>query len=716
MGKLYFVFGIHSHQPVGNFDFVFDDAYHKAYKPFLDLVSRYPEFKLNIHYSGILWDWIYAHYSEHIRQMAQLVRRGQVELLSGGFYEPIISVIPRYDAVGQIQMLSRWLNQKFGVTPRGMWLAERVWEPGLPSLMREADIHYSVIDDTHFKYAGLQQNQLYSYYVTEDNGQLVYLFPISQRLRYTIPFQEPEVTLEYFREVLADGQDHLLVFADDGEKFGVWPGTYPHVYENRWLERFIETILANQDWIELLHFSEVLEKIPPAGRIYLPTASYAEMMHWALPVTAYHQYERFEQLLKQHQLFDEFNVFVRGGFWRNFLSKYPESNNMHKKSLYLSRKARALLQQYPENETIKEAQQHIWAGQCNCPYWHGVFGGLYLGHIRHAMYTHFLEAEKLLRQVENTTNNARVEVMDFDADGQDEVLLETPALNVYIAPSRGGHVFEMDVLSRNFNIINTMTRREEGYHRKLLEMSMQQPSPSSSEEGVASIHDLVMAKEPGLEKYLIYDRYQRKSLIEHWLLPSETLVNFQQGKHQELGDFVEKPYTLNHTEVQGRKASVQLVRNGRLSWQDQYLPVVLHKTIQVDGENQYMRTEYNVDVGGNDNLWVWFGVEFNFSLFAGDVPDRYYFSKEAELPEKKLRSSGELQQVQHFGLMDEYNGFSIELIPSQKMNVWYLPVETVSLSEAGFERVYQNSCVILLFPVKLGNKFTVKIDTSVQLK
>ncbi len=715
MGKLYFVFGIHSHQPVGNFDFVFDDAYHKAYQPFLDIISRYPEFKLNIHYSGILWDWIYSHYSEHIRQMAQLVRRGQVELLSGGFYEPIISVIPRHDAVGQIRMLTHWLREKFGVTPQGMWLAERVWEPGLPSVMREADIRYSVIDDTHFKYAGLQQHQLYSYYATEDAGKLVYLFPISQRLRYTIPFQEPEVTLDYFREVLADGEDHLLVFADDGEKFGVWPGTYPHVYENRWLERFIEAILANQDWIELLHFSEVLEKIPPAGRIYLPTASYAEMMHWALPVTAYHQYERFEQLLKQHQLYDEFNVFVRGGFWRNFLSKYPESNNMHKKSLYLSEKARALLQQQPDNPLVKEAQDHIWAGQCNCPYWHGVFGGLYLGHIRHAMYTHFLEAEKLLRQAEGTAKEAAVQVMDFDADGQAEVLLETPSLNVYVAPVRGAHVFELDVLPRNFNIVNTMTRREEGYHRKLLEMAAHQQQEAGG-EGVASIHDLVMAKEPGLEKYLIYDHYQRKSLIDHWFSPQETLANFQQGKYQELGNFVEQPYQVENTAVQKAVASMVLSRKGNVQWQNQLVPVVLNKTIQVDGVNHLMSAEYNIEVGGTGDEPLWFGVEFNFSLFAGDVPDRYYFSREAELPEKKLRTQGELKSVQHFGLMDEYNGFAIELTTDRKANVWYLPVETVSLSEAGFERVYQNSCVILLFPVKLGNKFTVKIDTSVQLK
>ena len=715
MGKLYFIFGIHSHQPVGNFDFVFDDAYHKAYQPFLDVVSRYPEFKLNIHYSGILWDWIDQHYSVHIRQMNQLVRRGQVELLSGGFYEPIISVIPRYDAVGQIRMLSRWLTEKYRYTPRGMWLAERVWEPNLPSVMAEAGITYSVIDDTHFKYAGLQQDELYDYYATEDAGKLVYLFPISQRLRYTIPFQEPEVTLNYFREVLSDGKDHLLVFADDGEKFGVWPGTYPHVYENRWLERFIEAILANRDWIELLHFSEALEKLPPGGRVYLPTASYAEMMHWALPVKAYHQYERFEHILKDHQLFDEFNVFVRGGFWRNFLSKYPESNNMHKKSLYLSEWAQDILTRDPENALAQQAQDHIWAGQCNCPYWHGVFGGLYLGHIRHAMYTNFLEAEKLLRQADPARNKAQVVTLDFDADGHDEVLLESPNLNAYVAPHRGGHIFEIDFLPRNFNIVNTMTRREEGYHKKLREMAAhQQAQEAGAGEGVASIHDLVMVKEQGLEKYLIYDSYQRKVGIDHWFPADIQLTEFQSGHYREIGDFVEQPYAVVDSRIYQGSPRVQMHREGHLRLQEQPLPVNLTKMYSIQKTNSILVTEYNIEVQGTGED-VLFGVEFNFSLFAGDVPDRYYFSQDAELPERKLRAVGELPPVSHFGLMDEYNGFSIELIPNRPARVWYLPVETVSLSEAGFERVYQNSCVILLFPVRIGHKFDVKIETKVQI-
>ena len=157
-------------------------------------------------------------------------------------------------------------------------------------------------------------------------------------LRYTIPFQPPEKTIEYLRSIAEDGEERLVVFADDGEKFGIWPGTYEHCYENGWLESFFQELEANADWINLIHMTETLEQTPPLGRIYLPTASYREMMEWAMPARAIHEYDKFENILKEQNLHEAYKVFVRGGFWRNFMVKYPESNNMHKKMIHVSQR------------------------------------------------------------------------------------------------------------------------------------------------------------------------------------------------------------------------------------------------------------------------------------------------------------------------------------------------------------------------------------------
>jgi len=393
MKKVNFLFGIHNHQPVGNFDFVFKDAYQKSYLPFIKVLERYPHMKIALHFSGILLDWIKVHQPELIELVRKMVHRGQIEMMTGGHYEPILSIIPKEDRIGQITKLSSEVKRLFDYEPKGLWLAERVWEPTLPSSLQKAGVKYTITDDTHFKYAGLTEDQLTGYYITEDLGNLTALYPISKKLRYTIPFEDPQVTIDYLRKMASEAGDSIIVFADDGEKFGVWPNTYDHVFNDKWLERFFQAVEDNRDWINVLHFSEALEQIKPLGKIYLPTASYSEMMHWSLFPGTFQAYEDFEHYLKELDFYEDIHVFVRGGFWRNFLSKYSEVNNMHKKMLRVSRKLWSL-----EKEDIaraNEAFDALWSGQCNCPYWHGVFGGLYLSHLRDAIYSNLIRAEIL---------------------------------------------------------------------------------------------------------------------------------------------------------------------------------------------------------------------------------------------------------------------------------------------------------------------------------
>ncbi len=714
MRKINFIFGIHNHQPVGNFDFVFEDAFQRSYQPLLDVISDFPLFKVNFHYSGILQQWIAQHHPEHLDQIRQCVESGQAEILSGGFYEPILPVIPEHDAVGQIQMLSEWNQAHYHQKSRGMWLAERVWEPVLPTLMANSGMEFTVIDDAHFKYAGLEGNQLYGHFITEDQGNMVRLFPISQKLRYTIPFEEPQVTLDFLKTLATDEGDRLIVFADDGEKFGIWPNTYSLVYEQEWLRKFFSLVLENSDWINLMHFSEAVDQLAPVGRVYLPTASYAEMMHWALPTSAYKKYEKFENYLKKEGKLDEFGVFVRGGFWRNFLTKYPEVNQMHKRMLYLSGQAEKLAKEKGES-TLAPVFDFIWSAQCNCPYWHGVFGGLYLGHIRHAVYQNLIRAEKQLRNLRDKTETTRIVITDYDMDGMDEIILETEKLNLHLSPVRGGSLIELDYFPANFNILNTMTRREEGYHHQLRELAAQPAAETAVEQdkAVASIHDSVKAKETGLEKFLIYDSYERKSFIDHFFPAGLTLEKFADASYRECGDFVNAPYRLASRKNQGAVLEANLEREGKVKIEQGTVPFSVAKIIRVSHRQPVIELIYTLKTDELTRAEILFGVEMNFALLAGDAPDRYYFCRNRKIWPNRLVSRGEIPEETHFGLADEYSGFRIEMESSRPAKIWYLPVETVSLSEGGFERVYQSSSVIWLFPIELNKPTEVKIQKKI---
>jgi alpha-amylase/alpha-mannosidase (GH57 family) len=180
MSRFKLAFGIHNHQPVGNFTAVFEEAHQKSYLPFLKLMSEHPSFRFSLHQSGILWDWQKATHSEYFELVGSMVDSGQMELMTGGFYEPILTSIPERDALGQIARLTEYLHSHFGIRPEGLWLTERIWEPHLPKLLATAGVQYLPVDDTHFIYAGFEQAQLTGPFVTENEGKTVILLPIQK--------------------------------------------------------------------------------------------------------------------------------------------------------------------------------------------------------------------------------------------------------------------------------------------------------------------------------------------------------------------------------------------------------------------------------------------------------------------------------------------------------------------------------------------------------
>ena len=146
-----FVLALHNHQPVGNFDNVFQRAYDDSYRPFLEVLSRYPWLKVSLHVSGSLMEWMAAHQPEYIDRLAELVEHGQIEILGGAWFEPILPMIPSWDRIGQIRGYTRWLQNRLGATIRGLWVPERVWEQSCAHDLVDAGIEYTVLDDFHFQ-------------------------------------------------------------------------------------------------------------------------------------------------------------------------------------------------------------------------------------------------------------------------------------------------------------------------------------------------------------------------------------------------------------------------------------------------------------------------------------------------------------------------------------------------------------------------------------
>jgi len=705
MEKVAFLFCVHNHQPVGNFPHILENAYEKAYLPFIEVLKKYPFMKLSIHYSGILWDFFKEHHPEFLKTLRKLVERGQLEMLTGGYYEPILPVIPDEDKVGQIERLTQTIQKEMGVTPKGMWLAERVWEPHLPKYLVEAGVEYTVIDDYHFKKAGLREEDLYGYYLTEEEGKVLKVFPGNETLRYIIPFHPPEETLEYLSKL--KGSSQAAIFADDGEKFGIWPYTYHSVYEEGWLERFFQLIGDHLDWIEPISLGTYASREKSLGRIYLSCSSYMEMDEWSLPTEAMVEYGKVVERLKESPEGKLIRRFIKGGFWRNFFAKYPESNDLHKRMLHLREKVgKGRKKSVPKS---KDVLTYLYRTQCNDAYWHGVFGGLYLPHLRHALYENLIRAETLYDQkIHPKKNWIDLEKLDFNGDGDEEIILKNPE-SVLLFCSRGGSLLEMDYRPKAFNILSTLTRRKEGYHQKLFESRGE-----ASGEKLKTIHEIFDSKERNLNQYLHFDDYRRASFLDHFIPEPIDFESFRRCRYQEEGDFIEGLYEMD-IRRKGRNRGVLFSRSGNLQKDGKRYPIKVEKRYDPSPNQSVLKAAYRITYGGDERKRTNFGIEFNINLLAGDAFDRYYDIPGHPLEDRKLASIGECVDISEVHLIDEWNEIEVFLKVDKKCNFWRVPIETVSLSESGFEKIFQGSCLLFYWPLELetGDGFEVTIELGI---
>ncbi len=625
-----FAFYIHNHQPAGNFDEVYEHAYEHSYLPLLKVFMEHKDIKFGIHNSGTLLEWISKHHPEFLDMLKETAKTGQSEILSSAYAEPILSMIPKRDAIEQIKYYNDRLRKLFDCEVKGLWLTERIWEPHLISTLVEAGIEYTLLDDTHFLYAGLKDKDLFSYYITEDEGKVLKVFPISMKLRYLIPFHSPTETISFLKDEENKKDNSLKTLGDDGEKFGVWPGTYDWVHKKGWLDEFLNCI-ERETWIETVFLNRITKE-KPVGRIYLPTSSYEEMGGWVLPPQRAREYDDLKRTIDK-----KYYHLIHGGYFKNFLRKYPEANLMQKRMLYVS-------QNIDSNLNAKLA---LWKGQCSCAYWHGIFGGLYLPHLREAIYKNLIEAD-------NFNIKHELKSFDFDSDTEDEIVYSNKELFMVLKPTSASFI-EIDDRKRKINLLNYLGRRKEKYHHEL--------SQNNNDNTVKSIHEISRSKEKNLKDHLIYDRYDRSFGLDRAIESMPTEEDFRQGKN--IGRILnyEKYHIVDREKFTARFSGE------------------LEKTIKVIGEdNRIISIAYK----GNIPL---IGIEFSLGIFQNNLQIN---------GERSLRQTQSLERIDEFTI-DADNFSSIRFAATGKFNLLTYPIETVSSSEAGFEKNFQGFSLLLIF-------------------
>jgi len=642
--------GVHAHQPVGNFPEVVDHAHHRCYKPFLDTLHRYPDFKFAVHFSGWLIQYLFDRFPQDMRLLREMVERGQAEVFGGGDMEPVLAAIPARDRVGQLQALSARLERLVGARPRGAWLTERVWESTVVPALVASGIGYVTVDDYHFLCTGKTAEELGGHFTTEEDGQTLELFPIAEALRYRLPFAPAADALAFIERMATPGVDAAAIYFDDIEKFGIWPQTYEWVYEKGWLVHFIEGVLASPG-IGTCHFGEYRAATPTRGVVYLPTTSYIEMNEWSLPAERAHAYANLVKEEKERGRYERDRAFVRGGIWRNFLSRYSEANWMHKRSLDLSDR----IDRLPVTARSERMYELLYRAQANDAYWHGLFGGLYLPHLRRAVYNAIVELEAELDRV---APRASLQRCDADYDGSQELFLHNSILQAVVRCDSDAAVIELDAYYFRHNFADTLRRREEHYYRKM-HVGEQQHFEG---EGIASAHDRVGFRHHIVPDDLVPDARPRSLFLDDWSV----------GEAQHRPQYV----LTDEASAQFEASNAAGVVTKRVSIADNRLTV--HYRLPPTNPGRF-ETELNLAMPSCDGF-------LGRYVFEGQVPGG--FGQELTLP-----------SITTISLEDGVLGGTVEILCSPPAALSARPHHTVSQSEDGFEKVMQAVTLRLSWPV-----------------
>jgi alpha-amylase len=613
----------HNHQPVGQLPWAFEDAWRDSYQPFLDVLEEHPTVEVALHFTGPLLDWLSEHKPQTLEQSRALVARGQVEVLGGGFYEPILAVWPHDDQVAQLEKLNARVEETFGQTPRGMWLAERVWEPQLGAPIKEAKLDYTFVDSTIFQNAGIEEaesfavfkaaasNIEYSRGGNEDRNLCV--FPINQPLRHIIPWHPGEESIRYLKSVHERAGDQaIVVFADDGEKFGGWPGTFDYVYTRGWLDTFFTLIEENAAWLQTIAPGRYLSTHSPQREVQLPAGSYSEMQDWS------------------------------GGNWRHFLARYGESRDIYDEVL----RVRDIVQKSPNDQAF----DNILQAQSNDPLWHGVFGGLYLRHLRQALYARTIEAQVL------TEGNRPFVRVKHEENG--DIVLENEQLKIGVRRV-GGHIFNWTSKASRHNVLSTLRRYREAYHN------------GNTPE----------------------DWHPRGALLDHFFGDGTTPDQLAQTRFPEQGDFVSEDWTVKIQSNQ-KAASIVLRRDGGVWVGGKQQPVSIEKTLTLRAGSSEFEIEYSICNNSDVALELWWGLEWNVALSGTDLPTRHYHAANHK-KQLSFDEIAEFQSVSNPIAADSWLQLQAEWQFPQDLEMWHIPIWSMSQKEGGeIERTHQSSAFV----------------------
>jgi hypothetical protein len=416
------ILGSHHHIPYGAADEDGEHMYVSRLKPFIQTLNQFPKIPATIHYSGTLLAWLEANHPELTTILENLITRKQVEILGGGFYEPMMPLLPQNDKIGQIELLTAYLRKKFGKRPQGCWIPEAAWEQQLVGVLNACGMNYTFLEERHFVAAGLSGADPGAPCISENQGKITVVFPLSARLGDAFASQDAAQVLDRLIQETPPQGATLSSAAPSGALITVFP---EHVFAAE---------AGESAEISYGRFFESLSRVSGAVEFTTPGKYYKGL--GKLP-----------------------KAYFPGDVERKFLVDYPEANDLYAKMMFTHTRINQLR---GDKARKQNAREELWKAQGYTLFSAGPdadasspaenSGDIQRSPLRKAVYKALLGAEKICRGQGKFVPSLLV--CDFDFDGSPEYLFQDRNVNCYVT-SAGASVFELDYLPKTWNYLDT---------------------------------------------------------------------------------------------------------------------------------------------------------------------------------------------------------------------------------------------------------------------
>jgi hypothetical protein len=502
--RLSIILGSHNHIPYGAGDEEGERIYAARLKPFIQTLNQFPKIPAALHYSGTLLVWLEANHPELLSILEGLIARKQVEILGGGFYEPMMPLLPYNDKVGQIELLTAYLRKKFGKRPQGCWIPPAAWEQPLVGVLSACGMSYTFLEESQFSATGLSGAGLRSPCVSESQGKIAVVFPLSERLRDAFAVQDAAQVLDRL----------VRTTESEGAVITVFP--------------------------EQLFAAESGESAEASyGRFFASLSSVSGAVEFTTPGKCHKSLGRLAK------------AYFPGDRGRNFLIEYPEANDLYAKMMF----THTLINQLRGDKSRKQnAREELWKAQGYTLFAPGAgapveskaaassgCADIRRAFLRKAVYKALLGAEKICRGQGKFTPSLLA--FDFDFDGNPEYLFQDRNINCYVT-SAGASVFELDYLPKAWNCLDTFSG--DRFRRTAFADQLSPPDYSFKDAGESRLEGVRFCGRETF-KLLDMDRFHRRA---DFALPAQEGASYLQGIA------IEKQYLLKQDTLKVRYALI----------------------------------------------------------------------------------------------------------------------------------------------------------------